>query len=233
MSKRTTLTAEGTTLPVNLRTRSTGTVHAVTAAGTPLCPARAAAGMESTSAPVSCRSCLKLQPLEVVELQEQPAEVGVRGTVDHGNGPQVRTYTGTDAVGMLAELRDVQRRQGGAVDAVVVSRVPGGDWRPVAAVAPGACPEWCVVDHSNGVDVEHVGELETVAAPEGAEVEGGDGEIRTVEVVAQLRQDPGGAPTFVLGVCLGVECDVEAEMPVDEAERLVERLQTLITAARS
>ncbi|ACZ84826.1 DUF6907 domain-containing protein [Streptosporangium roseum] len=272
MSKRTTLTVEGATSPVNLRTRSTGTVHVATADGRSLCPARVAAdGVEVVSAPVSCRSCLKLQPVKVVERQELPAappadiirltgdqldgvacircsatdapmvpagtgergqlfecadhgrEYGVRGTVDHGNGPQIRTYTGTDAVGMLAELRDVQHRQGGVVDAVVVSRPAGGEWAP-AAPSCSACPAWCRADHGNGVDVEHEGELITVAAPEAAE---------GVEVVARLLQFPGGALRLSLGLYEGVECDAETELFLTEAERLVEHLQTLITAARA
>lgn len=67
MGHLTSVTSSSATLTANLRTRSTGTVHATTGEGEPMCPTRVTAtALEATSAPVTCRSCVKLQTVEPV-----------------------------------------------------------------------------------------------------------------------------------------------------------------------
>ncbi|MGJ6968767.1 hypothetical protein ACSDR0_43370 [Streptosporangium sp. G11] len=136
------------TLPLNLQTRTTGTVHAP-ADGAPLCPARArtsaqGAAYVETSDPITCRSCLKRQ---AAADQLAARETGVRGTVRTAEGVQVRVYPGEDIADMLDTLTAVQQRAGLEVDAVAVSRTPGGDWEPVApadAEPPAeGCAPWC------------------------------------------------------------------------------------------
>lgn len=61
MSKRTTLTAEGTPTTANLRNISTGTVHGSVYEGQPVCPTRASSNMEPTDAEVTCKACLKIR----------------------------------------------------------------------------------------------------------------------------------------------------------------------------
>jgi len=68
---------------MNLQTRTTGTVHAPTTDGAPLCPARSRTTAQDgayaeTSSPVTCRSCLKRQAaadmLDTLAAVEPPAE---------------------------------------------------------------------------------------------------------------------------------------------------------------
>ncbi|WP_326830242.1 hypothetical protein OIE13_17085 [Streptosporangium sp. NBC_01810] len=214
-------------LPVNLRTRSTGTVHAATADGTPLCPTRVtAAALEFTSEPVSCRSCLKLHSLEVVEHQEQPAadespaprETGVRGTVRTAEGIGPRVYPGENVAELLDTLKGVQRRGGLPVDGEVVSRAPGGVWellKPGPAPSVSPCPPWCRTDHVNGVDVEHESGLEHVD--------------EHTELMTGFRQDPGGPVLIVLSD----DERSDGTLTLEQAEHLAAHLQTLITAART
>ncbi|MFF0243947.1 DUF6907 domain-containing protein [Streptosporangium sandarakinum] len=82
------------------------------------------------------------------------------------------------------------------------------------------CPAWCITDHGNGVDVEHESAHELLAAA-------GD-----CELVGQLLADPGQAPRLSLAICEGVEALGSVDLSVDDAEQLMTRLQTLITAAR-
>ncbi|MEV4752146.1 hypothetical protein AB0K21_37800 [Streptosporangium sp. NPDC049248] len=216
-------------LPVNLRTRSTGTVHASTADGAPLCPTRITSGaLESTSEPVSCRSCrscLKLHSLEVVERQEQPVadespaprETGVRGTVRTAEGIGPRVYPGENVAELLDTLKGVQRRGGLPMDAEVVSRAPGGVWEPLEAIpAPSVspCPSWCRTDHAGGVDVEHESDLEHVD--------------EHTDLMTGFRQDPGGPVLIVLSD----DERSDGTLTLEQAEHLATHLQTLITAAR-
>ncbi|MFI6513613.1 DUF6907 domain-containing protein [Streptosporangium sp. NPDC050855] len=85
MDNRTITTPATASSAANLRTRSTGTIHASTTPGNPLCPARSDVSAivgryDETSDPITCRSCLKqqakLQPTQAVEppaVAEQPS----------------------------------------------------------------------------------------------------------------------------------------------------------------
>ncbi|WP_030919031.1 hypothetical protein [Streptosporangium amethystogenes] len=64
-------------LPANLRTRSTGTIHASITPGYPLCPARARAvdgnPYAETNEPITCGHCLKLAPIQMADVAEDTA----------------------------------------------------------------------------------------------------------------------------------------------------------------
>ncbi|MGC5012995.1 DUF6907 domain-containing protein [Streptosporangium sp. DT93] len=97
MDNRTITSPATASSAANLRTRSTGTVHASTTPGNPLCPARpdasAAVGRyDETSEPVTCRSCLKqqakFQPAPAVEppaARPAPACPAWCEGLDHGD----------------------------------------------------------------------------------------------------------------------------------------------------
>lgn len=59
-----TFTPAPRTGPANMRTRSTGTVHATDAHGTPACPVKASTVMDSTSDAVTCRRCIALTTVD-------------------------------------------------------------------------------------------------------------------------------------------------------------------------
>ncbi|WP_344972794.1 DUF6907 domain-containing protein [Streptosporangium fragile] len=147
MDNNGTTTTPVTATAVNLRTRSSGVVHAAVN-DLPACPARPratspAGAYTETQEPVSCKHCLKLtatEPAERVEVEApaQPAEAreyGVRGTVNTPEGVQVRVYAGESlehaTTKLLRDLHGVQQRGGLAVDGAVVSRTPGGEWEPI------------------------------------------------------------------------------------------------------
>lgn len=235
-------------LPVNLRTRSTGTVHAATAEGTPQCPVKADTATDIVSATVTCRRCLSLQSAKVaVEPQEPPAATPVvpaaeepvtvrTGSTERGfripPPPAEYAFPTIDAASLTnAQFDGVACVRCHRTEEPMV-RVGHEENGPLFQCAAHAapefsverCPAWCVADHSNGRDAEHESELVTVAAPEGAD---------DAEVVAQLMQEPGEPLRLSLGVCKGVECLGDADLTIDDAERLVEHLQTLITTART
>ncbi|MFD8564827.1 DUF6907 domain-containing protein [Streptosporangium canum] len=133
MDKRTTL--DSPTTAANLRTRSTGTVHAATSQGEPLCPTRVtAAAMEPTSAPVDCRSCVKLQTVtpqaDIIALTGDQLD-GIACIRCHAtDAPMVPAGVGER--GQLFECTD--------------------HTAPPAAPEPTAmpCPPWCESDDHGG-----------------------------------------------------------------------------------
>lgn len=240
MSKRTTLTAEAATLTVNLRTRSTGTVHAANADGSPMCPTRVTAdALEVTFETATCRSCLKLQPLEVPPADEpatvRPATVELAPFIPAPRSdtpaapllPRGGWWQSDEQLDGLACIRCA------SVDAPMVPAGIGERGQLFECACHTSCPAWCATNHMGGIDVEHVSDLITVAAPEGSEVTGDDGHVRTMEVVADLIQIPGEALRVSVGVCEGVECLGSADMSIDETELMVTHLQTIIAAART
>ncbi|MGJ6961162.1 hypothetical protein ACSDR0_04570 [Streptosporangium sp. G11] len=86
---------------------------------------------------------------------------------------------------------------------------------PATPAAPATtCPAWCGTDHLNGVDVEHESGLDVVHPGH--------------EFMTGLRQQPGDEVLIVLSD----DERSEGTLTVEQAEHLVEHLQTLITAAR-
>lgn len=119
----------------NLRTRSTGTVHAA-ADGVPLCPARSTRTDQNgpyveTVDAVTCRSCVKLAPTEAVE---SPAAVVVALTGDQLDGIAC----------IRCERTDTRMVPAGSAE--------HGQLFQCADHDTPACPTWCNADDHGGDD---------------------------------------------------------------------------------
>ncbi len=147
MSKAKTLNAEAGTIPANLRTCTTGTVHATGADGTPLCPTRISPeAMETTTAAVTCKSCLKLGT-EAAPVQA-PANI-VALTDDQLDGVACVRCGGTGAPMVPAGFGE----RGQVFECTHHDDTP-------------TCPTWCDAEH-NAVNVEHVSDQHVQETPRG------------------------------------------------------------------
>lgn len=101
--------------------------------------------------------------------------------------------------------------------------VPPATGRP----AGDTCPPWCSKDaHRHPVDVEHESDMRDLAS---SSLRTGD---RYGDVVAQLRQQPGGAARIALAVCTDRD-DQEVELALGEALQVAWKLINAVNAARA